>query len=237
MKSYLGWITDPNGLIVVTRDDGTTFVPALTGPSAEVMEKVIARWADALRVVAARHGMRYECPAAMIYQESGGNPRAFRQEPKRSDEAEGKTGVGLLQITDPGLKRRKLVIVEGLKRYVGGWSDEQLFEPELNLEVGVGHIGSLIKRYGYDFPKLSAAFNAGSVHAPYKGFENPWGMHAWHGHIDSEVCAYNYAVQRGLDAALLPAPLFDLTDLARGADDAARRDTDPAPPEKGEPNA
>ncbi len=188
------WKTNEFGLIVVTKEDGSQFVPTLTGKYADVMSSVIARWGDTVRPIAEQFGIVERWILAMIYQESGGNPRAFRREPN------GWTGIGLLQITHPSLK--------------GGHTDEQLFDPQLNLTIGTRYIVGIAKRpdVNWDWPKVAATFNAGS---PRPNPKSEWNLYCTNGHVDSEVSAQNFVVLRAMsdvekDAAKVTALQFDL---------------------------
>lgn len=143
------------------------------------------RWGALCDAAAARWAIPHGWLDAHIWRESGGNPRAFRQE-RRLDgspifDAHGRplTGVGLMQPTHPSVK--------------GGLTDEQLFDPSTNIEVGARYMASLIKKYGSDFPTVSAAYNAGS---PRPDPSNPWNMHQTAGHVSSEVSALNYLIAR-----------------------------------------
>jgi hypothetical protein len=201
---YRGWRTEPSGLIVVTRDDWTEFAPMLLGAQQKVMDAVIERWGPLCRLEAAKRWLDWRWIAAMIYRESGGDPKAFRREPN------GWTGIGLLQITHPAIK--------------SGRSDAELFEPETNVAVGANHIAGLRRQYGDNFPRVSAAFNAGSARLPSPGYENAWNLHCTRGHVDAEVSALNYAIGKDVPQEQEPvAELIDLTDVARAADDAARK--------------
>lgn len=215
---YRGWRTESTGLIVVTRDDWSEFVPMLMAPELRhAMDGVVEKWGPLCRIEASKRWLDWRWIAAMIYRESGGDPKAFRREPN------GWTGVGLLQITHPSLK--------------GAHRDAELFDPELNVAIGARYIADKRKTYGDNFPRVSAAFNAGSAHLPLPGFENAWNLHCSKGHIDAEVNALNYAISKDIAAQQMPAvPLFDLTDIAREADDAARDET-PLTWENGKPMA
>ncbi len=184
------WRTDEHGLIVVTKEDGSQFVPTLTGKYADVMSSVIARWGDTVRPIAEQFGIVERWILAMIYQESGGNPRAFRREPN------GWTGIGLLQITHPSLK--------------GGHTDEQLFDPQLNLTIGARYIKQIAGRddVKWDWPRVAATFNAGS---PRPNPKSQWNLFCYGNHVDAEVAAQNYCVLRAMTPSEHPAPLFDLT--------------------------
>lgn len=176
------WTTREDG-VIVTRDTVTRgeSVLTLSGPNAELLEQIEARWGDLCRRIGGRYGLRDGWLQAFIFQESGGNPNARNPERLPGPEDD---GVGLGQITAADLKK--------------GYTDEQLRDPEVNVEIMAHYMAKLVKTYGPDFPRISASYNAGSVHPPYRGFENPWGMHCWHGHITSEVSALNYYLQRPL---------------------------------------
>ncbi|MES2359966.1 MAG: transglycosylase SLT domain-containing protein [Gemmatimonadota bacterium] len=168
--------------------------------------------------------------AAMEWQESGFNPRAYRIERQRREDGvmvpivspDGRplTGVGLLQITNPGLK--------------GRLTDAALFDPATNIDVGARYVAFLRDKYGDDFPKVSAAYNAGSVR-PDAG--NPWNMHQYGAHVSSEVSALNYYIERRNEqhqhelvylADTATAERFDLAGLIDW-EGRATRETDPAP--------
>ena len=176
------WTTREDG-VIVTRDaaTGVESVLTLSGPNAELLEQIEARWGDLCRRKGAKYGLPDGWIQAGIFQESGGNPHARNPETKIGQEDD---GVGLGQITSADLKR--------------GYTDEQLQDPEINVDIMARYMAQLVQRYGRDFPAIAAAYNAGSVHAPYKGFTNPWGMHCTPGHITAEVSALNYYLQRPL---------------------------------------
>lgn len=187
----------------------------LAEAEAKVIVKIEDTYGDLCRAIGAFFDLPDGWLQAMIYQESRGNPRAFRKEPN------GWTGVGLLQITHPSLK--------------AGVKDADLYLPAVNIRVGAKYIQSLVTRYGADFPKVAAAFNAGSVR---ESDANPWGMHMKELHVTHEVAALNSwtlyrraKMQAEREAPIEPpqVALIDLTELAREEDERARRDTDPAP--------
>jgi hypothetical protein len=169
----------------------------------------------------------------MEWRESGGNPHAFRRErhkdgsPVLDKHGVPLTGVGQFQITNPELK--------------GSHTTDELFEPELNTRIAARYIKYLVAKYGVDFPKISAAYNAGSVQESGK---NPWGMVQTDGHVSSEVAALNYYLLRSVPAAEHPlfeamaemvrAQQFDLTQDVPELEFMSR-ETDPAPEMPEEP--
>lgn len=225
---YRSWDTDPSGLIIITLADGTKRTPTLERPDhIAIMRRIETEgtWRG-VRVpigrftqeAADRWGLRVEWVRSMVFQESGGNPWARNPEVKPGPEDD---GVGELQITSADLKR--------------GYTDKQLEDPEINLDIGCRYIYSLTKRYGWDFPKISAAFNAGSVHTPYRGYENEWNMHCTRGHIDAEVSALNWQIlsfqQAANEAFAKNFDLFHLLPDQNVVRELQTAPTDPAPPD------
>ena len=167
------WRIDPATRLIVVRTDGGPEWTPKTTQYADVVAAVDRTWRDLATPIAERHGLDVEGILAMVVQESRGNARAFRREPN------GWTGVGLLQITHPGLK--------------AGHSDEQLFDPALNLETGVRYTAQLAHRYQTDdglpdWPRVFAAFNAGSARPNPK---SPWNLYCYGNHVDAEVAFLN----------------------------------------------
>lgn len=205
------WRMTQEGLVVVIEPPAyvSERVPVLDFAGTLKMAAIERDWGALCR----EKGKDYDIPdgwlQAMIYRESGGDQSARRVEPN------GQVGVGLLQITNPSLK--------------GGRSDAEVFIPAINLKIGASYISTLIGRYGKDFPKVAAAFNHGHVE---ESDLNPWGMVSTGNHISIEVAALNtWTTARAHELGLIVArTFFDLTEVSREADDAARHDTEPAPP-------
>lgn len=174
-----GWRTTEDGMVLVwDLPNGPERAPMLAPAQAAQLESVEARWGDICRAASARHGLPDGWLQAMIWRESNGNPRAYNPD----------GGRGLLQITAPALK--------------AGKSDEQLYDPVTNIEIGAHYLAYLARRYAdpdgrFNFPKASAAFNAGSVR---ESSQNPWGMVQTTGHVSSEVAALNTWLSRSLSA-------------------------------------
>lgn len=196
MNRY-GWRQREDGLWVVwdvpadpAAPIGPELVMMLSGAQAAIVDQVEARWGDLCRQEAGAYGVPDGVCQSHIYRESGGNARAYRQErhadgsPIISPGGRPLTGIGLMQITAPQLK--------------GTWTDEQLFDPALNIRIGSRYLAFLGKQYNWNFPKVCAAFNAGSVRPSQ---DNPWNMVQTSGHVTSEVMAYNYWASRRLDEA------------------------------------
>lgn len=207
---YYTWRTDSEGRVWRRMGDGPEECPVPSSAANARIEAGIARWSDSFR--AWGMGVRWEWLIAMAYQESAFSPTARNRE---GTDDPSNDGVGLFQITHPSLKGRKLLAqLDGTKRWVGGYTDEQLMDPQLNTTIACRYILELSRKYGPDFPKVSAAFNAGSVRPPQTpAHENPWGMHMTQGHVESEVRCLNYTIGRGLPTGADVAPQFSRLEL------------------------
>lgn len=193
---------------------GAEVAPMLSEVLRSGLDKVEERWGDLCREIGGRHQLPDGWLQAMIWRESAGNPRAFRQERNQDGTARyvaGRllTGVGLMQITSPALKKSR--------------TDTELFDPALNIELGARYVAELASRPDCrgkdgvpDFARIAAAFNAGSVRDSSR---NRWGMVQTTGHVDAEVAAYNYWLARRMqetqrEAALAIAHQFGPLELA-----------------------
>ena len=218
--------------MVVTWDlgppPGAEVAPMLSPSLRSGMDLVEQKWGALCREIGARHQLPDGWLQAMIWRESAGNARAFRQEKDKNGvpirDASGKllTGVGLMQITSPALKRNR--------------TDAELFEPGLNIELGARYVAELAARPDVkgDFPRVAAAFNAGSVRDSSR---NRWGMVMTTGHVDAEVAAFNYWLASRMSdaqrtAAMAVAAQFDeaalLPDLDSVADEMKDDDSEPS---------
>lgn len=200
----LKWRTTDDGMVLVAEPPAfVEYTPSLSEAGSRKVSEIERDWGALCREKGDPLGVPDGWLQAMIYRESGGNKKAFRKEPN------GWTGVGLLQITSPALKR--------------GRPDAEIFIPAVNIEIGAAYVAYQIKRYGKDFPKVAAAFNAGSVRDTDS---NAWGMVHTAGHVMAEVQALNAWKSMVYARKFRPeaAPLFDLTELAREEDERARDD-------------
>jgi soluble lytic murein transglycosylase-like protein len=171
-------------------------------PSFDVVQ---SKWGAKCDAAADKYSLPHGWLDSMVYRESGGNEHAYRIERDRMGQpivsaGRALTGIGLMQITSPQLKGRH--------------TDLELFDPDLNLDLGARYLAWLAPKYDWDFPRIAAAFNAGSVR-PSR--DNRWGMVQTKGHVDSEVAALNYYLSKRLNeadraAAMAVAVQFDLTD-------------------------
>ena len=202
----LVWSNEPNGVVSVSWDGENYVVPILAGKQAEAGTRAIARWEPLITEICATtrgyEGMPLPVPyaVAVVISESQGYERAFRKEldkngkPRVDQNGRPLTGVGLTQITAPGLK--------------GSHSDEELFEPRLNLTIGLRHLANYW-RTGIDLVATASMYNAGAMQngRPWPSEKSPYGFREYmefgkHGeitydHITQVLRANNYYVLRG----------------------------------------
>lgn len=180
------WRTDSKGVIWTIRDGEREQALTLGLAGAQQMDQVISRWEP----LALKHSLRTLVPVAwilsMIWRESNGNPTARHKENPADPRTD---GLGLMQLT--------------IKYFAGNHSDAQLVDPDLNIQIGSDYCASLSKRYGGDFAKVSASFNAGSVRPSTL---NPFGMVSTGNHIEAEVSASNYYLTHRLAPAFVGGP-------------------------------
>lgn len=181
------------------------------------VRRIEAKYGAMCRESGQKHQLRDGELQAMIKRESDGYERARNKE---GTDDPSNDGIGLLQITDKGLKR--------------GFTDEQLFDPKTNIEVGAKHLSWIYSLPGVkgDFVKASAIFNAGSVRDSSK---NPFGMVSTGDHLDYEVRALNTwlyikAEELRLAAASAFAKQFPTTDLVDDHGPAGLSDDAPDTP-------
>lgn len=180
----IGWRKRAEDGMIVVWDlppNGAEVAPMLDATQWNGIKAVEARWGELCREIGSRHQLPDGWLQAMIWRESGGNPRAFRQETDKFGNplyvgGRALTGIGLMQITHPSLKR--------------GRTDTELFDPGINIETGARYLAEIAARPDVkgDFPRAAACFNAGSVRG---STANRWGMHSTGSHIDQEVRALN----------------------------------------------
>jgi soluble lytic murein transglycosylase-like protein len=116
-------------------DDVASLIPLEFDESQPVPE---GRYGALIYETARKHSVNPQIVAAMIRQESAGNPRALSHKGAR----------GLMQLM-PATAHRF------------GVRKERLYEPEHNLEAGVRYLTWLIDHFQGDLAKVLAAYNAG----------------------------------------------------------------------------
>lgn len=175
MPATIGWRKREEDGLILTWDlpNGAEEVPMLRSEQWKGVQSVEEHWGPLCREVGAKYLLPDGWLQAMIWRESGGNQWARNREGTDDPRDD---GIGLLQITSKALK--------------GNWTDPQLFEPRRNLEIGAKYVSWLASLGSIkgDFPKVAAAFNAGSVR---DSSHNRWGMVSTGNHVDEEVRALN----------------------------------------------
>lgn len=216
--------------MIITWDlpNGAEVMPLLKAEEWNKIRAIEEKWGPLCREIGEKHFLPDGWCQAMIKRESDGFARATRIE-RRADgtpiivNGRPLIGVGLLQITDNGIK--------------GKHTDEELYDPRLNLDIGCGYISYLASRPDTrgkdgkpDFACIAAAFNAGGVH---DSNANRWGMRCTGDHVDYEVRALNtwtYLKLQGekLFAAQAHAKDFNLQDTLESGH-VSLRDEDTIP--------
>jgi soluble lytic murein transglycosylase-like protein len=163
------WRTDKQGRIIVSDNGGAEYTPMATPVEQVMIDTGVAKYGPLFKHYANEYGIPWTWLVAMAKRESGFNPNAQSYD----------GGWGLFQITDSGLK--------------GGRTFEQLANPATNTMVAANYISGIVRRYGGDFPTVTATFNAGS---PRADASSPWNLHATTDHIDDEVRTLNYTITK-----------------------------------------
>ena len=180
------WLTAPDGKVSVNVGDGGSASFISLGPSqAAVVDAVMARWEP----LCAKHSVRTGVPKswllAMIYRESGGNPRIRNNH-------DDPPGLGLMQITATALYR--------------GLTQEQVLDPDTNIRIGSNLVASLRKIVD-DLPAVASMYNAGgTAKGPHVSSIDPFGYVCTTGHIEAVVRASNYIISCGHHALDTPEP-------------------------------
>jgi len=139
-----------------------------TGGEPETVRRVWDQFGEAIETWSGRFGVPAELLVATICTESGGDPRAVREEPGYQSDAAtpDRVSPGLMQtlittarnaLQDPGVDR------------------EWLLEPGNSIQAGCAYIAAQMTRTNLDPPKVACAYNAGGIY-PNDGPGNRWKM-------------------------------------------------------------
>lgn len=97
----------------------------------------IRQWCDLIVRYAGENGLEADLVAAVILQESGGNPKAYS-----------KSGaVGLMQVMPNDGLASSFMCING-PCFSARPSTDELYDPEFNISYGTRMLASLIKKYG-----------------------------------------------------------------------------------------
>jgi soluble lytic murein transglycosylase-like protein len=116
----------------------------------------ILQWCEWIEEYAARNGLEPNLIAAMMLQESGGNPQAYS-----------KSGaVGLLQVMPRDGLAAGFMCPNG-PCFASRPSMDELYDPEYNISYGAGMMGGLVNKYGNlrDALKAYGPMNVGYYYA------------------------------------------------------------------------
>ncbi len=133
-------------------------------------------WRDFGHLIAsscARNGVPLELAVATIATESRGKVQAVLVE------GDGRRSVGLMQ-TLTGTAS------EAMGREV---SARELLDPATSIEAGTRYLAHQRRVKGYQPPLATAAYNAGGLHPPREGDDNPWRLRSTGDHI-SRFCQF-----------------------------------------------
>ncbi len=121
----------------------------------------------------AREGVPLEIVVATIATESRGIVNATLAEP------DGRRSVGLMQVLPSTASD-----VAGQEITAAA-----LFDPANNIGWGTRYIARQRRLTGYQPPLVAAAYNAGGLHPPRGGDDNPWRLRSTGDHI-SRLCQF-----------------------------------------------
>jgi len=126
-------------------------------PRDHVADRVDQYWA-LINQSAIRHQIRQSLIQAVIHWESGGDPRAYRAEPRIKD-----ASYGLMQILQATAKAM-------------GWQGTdptELYNPKLNIELGTKYLAGLVRQYNNELLALMHYNGGGRAVSRYqKGERN-----------------------------------------------------------------
>lgn len=116
----------------------------------------VRRWCDLITQHAAYHGIDPNLIAALIWQESGGNPDAYSKD----------GAVGLMQVMPHDGLAANFMCPNG-PCFANRPSMQELYDPAFNIEYGTRFLSGLVSRYGNtrDALKAYGPANAGYYYA------------------------------------------------------------------------
>jgi hypothetical protein len=161
-RDSVRWQVDPSGVAVEN-----TGVERTSGEPKTVL-RVWDRFGSAIETWSARFQVPAELIVATICTESGGNPRAVREEPgyQSDDATPHRVSPGIMQTLIS--TARSALEKPSVNR-------EWLLEPGNSIMAGTAYIASRMTRTNLDPPKVACAYNAGGIY-PNDGAENRWKM-------------------------------------------------------------
>jgi hypothetical protein len=158
-KDSVRWRLTPKGIEV--EGDG---VPRTRGEPATV-KRIFETFKEPIEEMATKYGVPIEIIVATIATESGGNPKAVRQEPGYKSDTSTPNKVS------PGLMQTLISTAEGvLKRDL---TRDDLLNPRTSIMAGTAYMAQQAKDTNLDPIKAGAAYNAGAMYYQ-DGAKNRW---------------------------------------------------------------
>ncbi|MDR6952509.1 soluble lytic murein transglycosylase-like protein [Ancylobacter sp. 3268] len=174
----VSWALTPIGIAIDgARAEGTPGDPT-------TVSTIWDRFGPSCAASAKKYGVPVELIVATIATESSGNPNARRAEPQINDES-----VGLMQ-----------TLVGTARDATGrtGLRADDLLDPALSIDAGTAYIAKQRSSTQLDPPRVSAAYNAGSLKRD-DAAANRWKLHCFPRgtgqHIDRFVAWFNDAMR------------------------------------------
>lgn len=144
----LVWLTrliaSPQAAVQAAGEDPPTSAAAVEEPAEETectlgsrFPEKVRRWCDLIEAASAEHGLPADLIAALILQESGGDPDAY----SRSG------AVGLMQVMPRDGIAEKFMCVNG-PCFAARPAMAELFNPQFNISYGTRMLAGLVGKYG-----------------------------------------------------------------------------------------
>lgn len=130
----------PGAIILDPESSSSTDIDEVNAdqcPVSESFPQDVRRWCELINEYAGRHGLEPDLVAALIWQESGGNPQAY----SRSG------AVGLMQVMPRDGLAASFVCANG-PCFENRPTIAKLEDPEFNISYGARMLANLVKRYG-----------------------------------------------------------------------------------------
>lgn len=155
------WRLAPGGVVV-----GDEAAPRRTRGAPETILRIWRTFRDPIEKCAAAYGVPAELILATVATESGGDPRAVREEPGFVSDAATphRVSAGLMQTLIS--TARATLADRALDRAA-------LLDPETSLRAGTAYIRRQARLTNFDPPLVACAYNAGGLYAQ-EGAANPW---------------------------------------------------------------
>ena len=115
------------------------FAKVAKGKTPEKTRPNPSRFDGLIEQYAYENGLRFELLKAVIRKESNFNPRAVNDERKKGDPSD--DAIGLMQVRQPAL-------TDYNETHGSLHSIDDLYEPQVNIQVGAWYLSRFVKRYG-----------------------------------------------------------------------------------------